>query len=586
MSGYGAPPVSSGASGIAPGVGDVAAGYHTWVSSGRDAAPPKLPFGGVGRVVVDEPERAEPDAVRTARREVGGVTCGRPATPAPRRRGTRDHDDERDGEEAEGDHFPRHESRGLTSVPPVSHATPMRPPAHSGTIQCRARGQRRLRCRHRDTPVCHPGWHLGCSTARRRSMLGLVLTAGGARGAYQAGVLKRLGQVPSLYDAPSPFAIVAGASAGAINGAMVAAGSARFRDARPSSSRTSGRASRSSHVFRTDALSLGFGAVGLLRDMVMGGPPRPHRDAGAPRRRAPSRAPGADAPPRGHRRGDPRRAPLRVRRDGDELPLGAVLHLRPGATWPPDLVEEPSRRPARRADARARLRLGRHSRSSSRRSASRTPAGELYFGDGGLRLVTPFSPAIRLGATHVFAHRHPLAARRRCRSHARSWATAEESGAQGSVLVCPPLAQICGVFLNAIFLDHLDTDLDHLRRMNELILAYRRDAQGTAGRPSVSEPMRVVTPLVVSPSEDLALVAQRFAHRMPRIVRYLMEGLGTPDAQSADLMSYLLFDAAYTRALIDIGYRDASDRIDEIEAFLHSVAPSAARSEWREASSL
>ena len=79
--------------------------------------------------------------------------------------------------------------------------------------------------------------------------------------------------------------------------------------------------------------------------------------------------------------------------------------------------------------------------------------------------------------------------------------------------------------------------------------------------------MRRVEPFVVSPSEDLALVAQRFAHRMPRLVRYVLDGLGTPDAQSADLMSYLLFDAAYTRTLVDIGYRDAAERIDEIESF-------------------
>jgi NTE family protein len=57
---------------------------------------------------------------------------------------------------------------------------------------------------------------------------------------------------------------------------------------------------------------------------------------------------------------------------------------------------------------------------------------------------------------------------------------------------------------------------------------------------------------------------------MPRVLRWLMEGLGTPDAESADLMSYLLFDGAFTRALIDIGYRDAEARIDEIEAFLRA----------------
>ena len=142
--------------------------------------------------------------------------------------------------------------------------------------------------------------------------------------------------------------------------------------------------------------------------------------------------------------------------------------------------------------------------------------------------------------------------------------SAASAGTSGPRLPCPPLAQICGVFLNAIFLDHLDTDLDHLRRMNELVSAH----QGVNGYGAVAQPMRRIVPFSLGPSEDLALVAQRFAHRMPKLLRYVLDGLGTPDAQSADLMSYLLFDAAYTRTLVDIGYRDAGDRIAEIEAFL------------------
>jgi NTE family protein len=143
----------------------------------------------------------------------------------------------------------------------------------------------------------------------------------------------------------------------------------------------------------------------------------------------------------------------------------------------------------------------------------------------------------------------------------------------------PPLAQICGVFLNAIFLDHLDTDIDHLVRMNELIQSYqgRGEPRGAdAGPAALHEPMRVVTPFMLGPSEDLALVAERCAHRMPRVLRHVMDGLGTPDAQSADLMSYLLFDGSYTRALIDIGYRDASAAIDELEHFLRSEAATVA----------
>jgi NTE family protein len=196
--------------------------------------------------------------------------------------------------------------------------------------------------------------------------------------------------------------------------------------------------------------------------------------------------------------------------------------------------------------------------------------GELWFGDGGLRLVTPLSPAIRLGATHL------LAIGVRSARAAENLAREEASGGGAALrLFCPPLAQVCGVFMNAIFLDHLDADVDHLRRMNELVAAHAaaREATGAGGADApiaLEEPMRVIEPLILSPSEDLALVAQRFAHRMPRLLRYALEGLGTPDAQSADLMSYLLFDSAYTRTLVEIGYADAGARADEIEALLAS----------------
>ena len=82
------------------------------------------------------------------------------------------------------------------------------------------------------------------------------------------------------------------------------------------------------------------------------------------------------------------------------------------------------------------------------------------------------------------------------------------------------------------------------------------------------EPMRVVKPLVISPSADIAVIAKTLEHRMPRSIRYVMDGLGQPDEKSADLISFLLFDSAFTRELIDLGYHDASQRIDEIERFL------------------
>lgn len=393
-------------------------------------------------------------------------------------------------------------------------------------------------------------------------MLGLVLTAGGARGAYQAGVLKRLGEIRAFRKSPSPFAILAGASAGAINGAMLAAGAANFRQS------TRHLAELWSdlevqQVFRTDPLSLAAGGLRWLRDlslggMIGGGGSQALLDA-APLRDLLSRHLPLDgiagAIRHGHlyavaisatsyhsgrsftfiqgRAGHPlwtksRRVALPVELTLDHILASAAIPI----VFPPVLI--------------------------------RSARGECYFGDGGLRLVTPLSPAIRLGASRI------LAIGIRCTQAAAELSQAElsrgetaDADPERAQLRRPPLSQICGVFLNAIFLDHLDADLDHLERMNELIAAHgQRETLG------VSEPMRIVQARTINPSEDLAVLAAEHEHRMPRPLRYLLDGLGTPNAQSADLMSYLLFDKAYTRALIDVGYRDAGREADRIEAFL------------------
>ncbi len=102
------------------------------------------------------------------------------------------------------------------------------------------------------------------------TMIGLVLTAGGARGAYQAGVLKRLGELPGLRDGPSPSPIVTGASAGAINGAMIASGSSSFGSATRALAALWARLSVE-QVVRTDLVSLTRGALGMARDLCLGG---------------------------------------------------------------------------------------------------------------------------------------------------------------------------------------------------------------------------------------------------------------------------------------------------------------------------
>jgi NTE family protein len=107
--------------------------------------------------------------------------------------------------------------------------------------------------------------------------------------------------------------------------------------------------------------------------------------------------------------------------------------------------------------------------------------------------------------------------------------------------------------------------------MNELVAETLRAGDAPAAESEAAEPMRQIEPFVISPSEDVAVLAQRFTHRLPRVIRLALDGLGTPDAQSADLMSYLLFDTAFTRTLVDLGYHDAGERIDELEALIRNA---------------
>ncbi|MEA2624728.1 MAG: hypothetical protein QOD06_773 [Candidatus Binatota bacterium] len=393
-------------------------------------------------------------------------------------------------------------------------------------------------------------------------MLGLVLTAGGARGAYQAGVLKRIGESPVLGTRPFPFPIVTGASAGAINGVLVAAAD----DLRTATSRLADlwATLEVDRVFRTDSLALGLTAFRFARDLALGGL------IGAGNIHSL-----LDASPLHDliRAEFPKGGIAEGIRTGRLFAVGisaTSYHSGRSFTFVQGRPGHPLWRKSRRVAVPVELDADHVCASAAIPIVFppvqiRSEAGESYFGDGGLRLVTPLSPAIRLGATRLFAIgiRCPGAADSLSRQELRA---GEETTPSHFATTPPPLAQVCGVFLNAIFLDHLDADLDHLRRMNDLVRGRAPDSMTEA--PPPSEPMRIVEAISINPSADLAIVARAFAERMPRIVRYVLDGLGTPDAQSADLMSYLLFDSRYTRALVDIGYQDAGARIGEIESLL------------------
>ncbi|MGB1059099.1 MAG: patatin-like phospholipase family protein [Ketobacter sp.] len=396
-------------------------------------------------------------------------------------------------------------------------------------------------------------------------MTALVLTAGGARGAYQAGVMKRISEIPAFVDQAAPFSIITGASAGAINGAAIASQHDNF-----------GVASKllvklwasleANNVYRSDAFAMMKNAASLALDFGLGGL------VGAGRVKSLVDSSPLYAFLNQNLKLDGIR---RAVKEGGLYALGITAtgyHTGRAFTFVEGKPGHPLWSKSRRVALPAEITLPHVLASAAIPIVFppvELPAGatSAFFGDGAMRLVTPLSPAIRLGADRL------LAVGVRCQESANSLLRSEWSQDADFApnLKRPPLSQICGTLMNAIFLDHLDSDLDHLKRMNSFVAEHEKLASLVdlvAESDSDHEPMRIVTPLVISPSADIAIIAKTLQHRMPKTIRYVMDGLGTPDAQSADLTSFLLFDSEFTRELIQLGYRDAAQRIDEIEAFL------------------
>jgi NTE family protein len=176
-----------------------------------------------------------------------------------------------------------------------------------------------------------------------------------------------------------------------------------------------------------------------------------------------------------------------------------------------------------------------------------------WYGDGGIRLVAPLSPAVHLGARRIIA----VSTR-----YASSPTEEEEQTVSGY----PPPAQVMGILLNSVFLDLLDHDAVRLRRLNQLIEELPAEKR---------QDLREVKLLTLRPSADLGKMAGEFEAQLPRAFRFLTRGLGTKETRSPDFLSLILFQPDYLRALIDLGERDAEARADEIEAFLGAPAEAA-----------
>lgn len=169
-----------------------------------------------------------------------------------------------------------------------------------------------------------------------------------------------------------------------------------------------------------------------------------------------------------------------------------------------------------------------------------------YFGDGSMRQLAPISPAIHLGADKVLVI-----------GSGRLLEPAIDPAAHAQY---PTLAQIAGHAMSSIFLDSIAGDVERLNRINET-LSFLTPEQ------LAHTPLRPIQMLSISPSERLDTIASRHIGSLPRPVRMLLAGIGATEVRGAALASYLLFEKSYTSELIALGRQDALAHKAEILAF-------------------
>jgi len=371
--------------------------------------------------------------------------------------------------------------------------------------------------------------------------LGLVMGGGGARAAYQVGFLRCVARrFPDLHI---PY--ITGVSAGALNAAMLSSHHGSFLQAVDELSHLWGNLTFD-HVFRVDARSLAMNSLRWMKQLGSGGIGGAHSrvrglvDTEPLRKHLTEALHAVDGEVTGISYNLERGRLKAVALSTTSYSTGASV------TWLQGCDIEPWSRPKRLT--RDTTITVEHIMASAALPLlfPAVQLGNEWYGDGGIRLTAPLSPALHLGARRIMA------------ISTRYSPTAEEA-VVSSIQGYPPPAQVAGVLLNAVFLDQLDNDALRLERLNRLLETLPHEQRHGL------EPVKL---LVLRPSQDLGKLAGQFEARLPRSFRFLTRGLGTKQTESPDVLSLILFQPDYLRALIEIGEADADARVDEIAEFL------------------
>lgn len=368
----------------------------------------------------------------------------------------------------------------------------------------------------------------------------LVLTGGGARAAYQVGVLLAVAKL-STNRRRNPFPILCGTSAGAINAASIACLADNFNKA-TSVLATFWRNMHAGDIYRADPLGIGVSGARWLSALSMGWLIRNRPNSlldNAPLRKLLTNHLDFSG----------------IARSIDNGALHALSISASGYESGDNInffQGHPSAQPWRRVQRIGiRAEIGVDHLLASSAIPFIFPATKIhreFFGDGSMRQLAPISPAIHLGAERVLivgaGRKNEHLERRRVDSH-------------------PSLAQIAGHALSSIFLDSLAVDIERMQRINRTLSAIPSDI-----RQSSEIQLRPIRTLIISPSERLERMAVEHSGALPWAMKMVLGGIGGMSRRSGTLTSYLLFEKPYTRALIDLGYADTMAKSEEVGTFL------------------
>ena len=394
--------------------------------------------------------------------------------------------------------------------------------------------------------------------------VGLLLTGGGARAAYQVGVLKALAELRRAREPgrrASPFSIITGTSAGAINAAALACGADDF-DLAVRRIVKVWRNFQAGQVYEADMLSMLRTGARWMSLLSLGWVIARWRRI----------------KPRSLLDNTPLEQLLREVVPLERLPeLIAQGHLQALAVTASSYSSghhvtffegaEPLQPWVRSQRLAVRDRITHEHLLASSAIPFVFPAQELpinggseYFGDGSMRQTAPVAPVIHLGAERILV------------IGAGRMAEPRDTLQRATPGDYPSLAQIAGHAMSSIFLDALAVDIERIRRINQTLSLIPREARQASA-------LRPVELLVISPSERLDRIAAQHADALPHAVRSLLGGLGVSssreDVKGGALASYLLFEAAYTRELMALGHADTLRQEDEVCRFFGWAPPAA-----------